>query len=123
MDAPITLAEKLTAIDEPWSPRIVATYNENKVVVVKAEGEFVWHSHPETDDLFVVLAGRLSIDLREGDGERTVELGPGQLYVVPRGVEHRPRAQEGAHALLIEPLGTTNTGDAGGELTAPERFG
>jgi len=68
MDAPITLAEELAAIDEPWSPRIVATYNENKVVVVKAQGEFVWHSHPETDDLFVVLAGRLSIDLREGAG-------------------------------------------------------
>jgi mannose-6-phosphate isomerase-like protein (cupin superfamily) len=87
--------------------------NDYKVLVVKAHGEFVWHSHPETDDFFLVLDGLLTIQLRDGD----VDLGPGELYVVPRGVEHCPRSDEGAHVLLIEPLATVNTGDVGGPLT------
>jgi mannose-6-phosphate isomerase-like protein (cupin superfamily) len=110
----VNLAEKLASFEEPFSPRIVSAYNENKVQVVKAHGDFVWHSHPETDDFFLVLAGRLTVETREG----SVELGPGELVVVPRGVEHRPRAEEEAHVLLIEPMGTPNTGDSGAEPAA-----
>jgi mannose-6-phosphate isomerase-like protein (cupin superfamily) len=88
-------------------------------VVVKVEGEFVWHRHDDTDDFFLVLKGRLRIQLRDRDD---VVLEPGQLYVVPRGVEHRPRADEETHVLLIEPMGTPNTGDAGGERTAAEKW-
>jgi mannose-6-phosphate isomerase-like protein (cupin superfamily) len=104
---PIDLAEKLSTFSEQWSPKIVADYNGNDVIVVKVQGEFVWHSHPETDDFFLVLKGRLRIEMRDGD----VMLGPGQLFVVPKGVEHRPVAEEETHILLIEPAGTPNTGD------------
>ena len=117
MDDKVNLAEKLASFDEHYSPRIVGHLNDLKLEVVKAKGEFVWHSHPDTDDFFLVLAGRLTIQLRDRD----VELGPGELYVVPRGVEHCPRADEEAHILLIEPLGTPNTGDAHGERTAREQ--
>jgi mannose-6-phosphate isomerase-like protein (cupin superfamily) len=116
VDEPVDLAGKLAQIGEHWSPRIIAHYNDNKVVVVKVLGEFVWHSHPETDDFFLVLDGRLTIDMRD----RSVELGPGQLFVVPRGVEHRPRAEVEAHVLLIEPMGTPNTGDSTQREPAPE---
>ncbi len=105
----VNLADALASIDQPFSPRIVAYYNENKVQVAKTSGPFVWHSHPETDDLFLVLRGRLVIELRDGE----VELEEGELYVVPQGVEHRPRADGEAHVLLIEPRGTPNTGDSG----------
>jgi len=110
----VDLAASLARIEAAWSPRIVARYNDNKVVVGKAKGEFVWHSHPETDDFFLVLEGRLTIDFRDG----SVELGPGELYVVPAGVEHRPRSDEGASILLVEPEGTPNTGDPA--TAAPE---
>ena len=111
----VNLAEKLATFDDRWKPRIVADYNDNKVLLVKVEGEFVWHAHADTDDLFLVLDGQLTIQLRDRD----VELGAGELFVVPRGVEHRPVAAHGvAHVLLIEPHGTANTGDAGGDLTA-----
>jgi mannose-6-phosphate isomerase-like protein (cupin superfamily) len=86
--------------------------------VAEVRGEFVWHKHDDTDDFFLVLSGRLTIQLRDRD----VSLTAGELFVVPRGVEHRPRADEEAHVLLIEPRGTVNTGDAGGELTEPERI-
>jgi mannose-6-phosphate isomerase-like protein (cupin superfamily) len=112
----VDLAEKLAAVTEPFSPKIVASLNELKVQVVKVRGEFVWHAHPDTDDFFLVLDGELTIQLEDGD----VVLGPGELYVVPRGVRHCPRADEEAHVLLIEPRGTANTGDAGGPLTAVE---
>ncbi len=105
--APVNLAAKLQLFDAHWSPRIVARYNGNEVMVVKVKGAFTWHAHPDTDDFFLVLAGRLRIELREG----VVHLGPGDLYVVPAGVEHRPVADEEAHLLLIEPAGTPNTGD------------
>jgi mannose-6-phosphate isomerase-like protein (cupin superfamily) len=111
---PVDLHAKLAAIDEPWSPRIVARYNDNKVFLAKARGEFVWHSHPDTDDLFLVLDGELTIDLPDGE----VVLRPGELFVVPKGVEHRPRSAGGASLLLIEPVGTPNTGDP--ETAAPE---
>jgi mannose-6-phosphate isomerase-like protein (cupin superfamily) len=117
VDDKVDLAAKLALFDEHFSPRIVAEFNGLKVEVVKAKGEFVWHTHPDTDDFFLVLDGRLTIQLRD----RAIDLGPGELFVVPRGVEHRPRADEEAHVLLIEPLGTANTGDAGGEHTAVER--
>ena len=117
-DGVVNLHEKLALFSEHWSPKVVARMNDYEVKVVKLHGEFVWHSHEETDELFLVLDGRLTIQLRDGD----VELGPGELYVVPRGVEHCPRADEEAHVLLIEPGGTVNTGDAeAGPLTAPER--
>jgi mannose-6-phosphate isomerase-like protein (cupin superfamily) len=117
VDGKVNLAAKLALFDEHFSPRIVAQLNDYKVAVVKIRGEFVWHKHDETDDFFLVLRGRLTIQLRDGD----VELDEGELFVVPRGVEHCPRADEEAWVLLIEPTGTVNTGDAGGELTAPER--
>jgi mannose-6-phosphate isomerase-like protein (cupin superfamily) len=110
----VDLAEKLTGVTEAFSPKIVAYLNEMKVEVVKVRGEFVWHAHPDTDDFFLVLDGELTIQLEDGD----VHLGPGELYVVPRGVRHCPRADQEAHVLLIEPRGTPNTGDAGGERTA-----
>ena len=110
-------AEKLASFDEAFRPKIVGTYNGNKIQIGKVRGEFVWHTHDDTDDFFMVLRGRLTIQLRDGD----VTLGPGEVYVVPRGVEHCPRADEETHVLLIEPLGTVNTGDAGGALSAPER--
>ena len=116
MDDKVDLAAKLATFDEHFSPKIVGQLNDYKLQLVKVQGEFVWHSHPDTDDFFLVLAGRLTIQLRDRD----VELGPGELFVVPRGVEHCPKADEEAHVLLIEPLGTQNTGDAGGERTAPE---
>jgi mannose-6-phosphate isomerase-like protein (cupin superfamily) len=115
VDEPVDLRAALAQIDEAFQPRIVGDYNDSKIMVAKVRGEFVWHAHPETDDLFLVLDGRLTIDLPGG----VVELGPGELFVVPRGVEHRPRAEE-AHILLIEPRGTPNTGDSGIE-PAPER--
>ena len=116
MPDPVDLTAKLSLIDEHWSPRIIARYNDNKVFIVKILGEFVWHSHPETDDFFLVLEGRLTIDMRD----RSVELGPGQLFVVPRGVEHRPRAEVETHVLLVEPEGTPNTGDSTEREPAPE---
>jgi mannose-6-phosphate isomerase-like protein (cupin superfamily) len=103
----VSLAEKLAGFSEHWQPRTVAQFNGHDIMVVKAQGEFVWHKHDETDDLFLVLRGRLVIQLRDGD----VTLGPGELFVVPRGVEHRPVAEEEVHMLLIEPSGTPNTGD------------
>lgn len=103
----VSLAGKLASFSEHWSPKIVSRFNGHDVMVVKAKGEFVWHSHPDTDDFFLVLKGRLVIELRDG----AVTLGPGELYVVPRGVEHRPVAEEEVHLLLIEPTGTPNTGD------------
>jgi mannose-6-phosphate isomerase-like protein (cupin superfamily) len=103
----ISLADKLGDFVEYWQPRTVAEFNGHDVMVVKAKGEFVWHKHDETDDFFLVLRGRLVIQLRDGD----VELGPGELFVVPKGVEHRPVAEEEVHIMLIEPSGTPNTGD------------
>ena len=104
---PVDLVEKLATFAEHWQPRTVAEFNGHDVMVVKAQGEFVWHKHDETDDFFLVLRGELTIELRDG----SVTLRPGQLYIVPKGVEHRPLAKEEVHLLLIEPSGTPNTGD------------
>ena len=108
MGGRVNLAEKLGTFSEQWAPRIVARYNENEVRIVKVEGEFIWHKHDETDELFLVLEGRLDIELRD----RTVSLGTGELFVVPRGTEHRPCARNGeAKLLLIDPVDTPNTGN------------
>jgi mannose-6-phosphate isomerase-like protein (cupin superfamily) len=103
----MNLQEKLDTFAEHWQPRVIAAYNENDVMIVKLKGEFVWHKHDETDDFFLVLKGSLDIELRD----RTVTLNAGELFVVPKGVEHRPIAKEEVHLLLIEPRGTPNTGD------------
>jgi mannose-6-phosphate isomerase-like protein (cupin superfamily) len=107
MNDRIDLSEKLATFSEYWSPRTVAQFNDCDVMVVKVQGDFVWHKHDDTDDFFLVLKGNLDIQLRD----RTVTLGPGQMYIVPKGVEHRPVAKEEVHLLLIEPTGTPNTGD------------
>jgi mannose-6-phosphate isomerase-like protein (cupin superfamily) len=112
----VNLAQKLALFNEHWSPKTVASLNDYKVMVVKVKGEFVWHKHDDTDDFFLVLSGRLTVQLRGRD----VVLDPGELFVVPRGEEHCPRADEETHILLIEPRGTPNTGDAGGPRTARE---
>ena len=104
----INLAEKLATFSEHFSPRTVTTYNGHDVMVAKLKGEFIWHRHDDTDDFFLVLKGTLDIELRD----RTVTLQPGEVFIVPRGVEHRPVAREEVHILLIEPTGTPNTGDA-----------
>jgi mannose-6-phosphate isomerase-like protein (cupin superfamily) len=104
---PINLAEKLAGFTEYWQPRTVAEFNGHDIMVVKAQGEFVWHKHDDTDDLFLVLRGELTIELRDD----SVTLRPGEMFIVPKGVEHRPVAKEEVHVLLIEPSGTPNTGD------------
>ena len=114
MDDKVNLEQKLGLLDELWSPGIVGYLNDYKLIVVKVQGEFVWHKHDETDDFFLVLSGHLTIQLRD----RNVELDPGELFVVPRGVEHCPKADQETHVLLIEPRETMNTGDAGGDMTA-----
>jgi len=104
----VNLAEKLGTFSEHFRPRTVGQFNGHDLMVAKVKGPFVWHSHHDTDDFFLVLKGRIRIEMRT----ETVELGAGELFVVPRGVEHRPVADEEAHILLIEPTGTPNTGDA-----------
>jgi mannose-6-phosphate isomerase-like protein (cupin superfamily) len=106
-NTPINPTEKLTLFKDHWSPKVISTYNNNDIMVVKAQGEFNWHSHPDTDDFFMVLKGKLTIQLRDGD----VHLNEGEFYVVPKGVEHCPIAEEEVHLLLMEPKGTPNTGD------------
>lgn len=103
----VNLAEKLSTFTEHWQPRTVGEFNGHDLMVVKARGEFVWHHHDDTDDFFLVLKGQLVIEMRG----RNVTLGPGELFVVPKGVEHRPVAKEEVHVLLIERSGTPNTGD------------
>ena len=111
----VNLQEKLARFSEHWQPRTIGEFNGHDLMVVKAQGEFVWHKHDHTDDFFLVLAGRLTIEMRD----RSVSLGPGELFVVPKGVEHRPVAEEEVHLLLIESSGTPNTGDA--DTAAPRR--
>ncbi len=112
---PINLEAKLSTFSEHWQPRVVGQYNGNDLMVVKVLGEFGWHQHDDSDDFFLVLKGRIDIQMRNG----TVTLGPGEMFVVPKGVEHRPVAMEEAHVLLIEPQGTPNTGNA--NTAAPRR--
>jgi len=108
------LEELLGRFSDQWSPKRIATVNDYEVKLAKVQGEFVWHDHPDTDELFLVISGKLTIQLRDGD----VVLGPGELFVVPKGVEHCPRADDETAILLLEPAGTVNTGTAGGDRTA-----
>ena len=111
---PINLAEKLAKFSEQWSPKIIAQMNDYHFKIAKIEGEFIWHDHPETDEVFIVLTGQLKIELRDGN----VVLDEGELFVVPKGVEHKPVAKQECHILLIEPADTLNTGDVVNERTA-----
>ncbi|WP_285115358.1 cupin domain-containing protein [Leifsonia sp. fls2-241-R2A-40a] len=117
MNAVHNLDAAFALIPEPWQPHRLTSVNDYDVKVARLRGEFIWHAHPDTDELFLVLEGRLTIQLRDGD----VELGPHDVYVVPRGVEHCPRADEDVLAVMIEPRGTVNTGDQPGERTAQLR--
>ena len=109
----VNLEDKFARFDDHWSPKIIARLNDYHVKAVKLQGAFVWHRHDETDELFLVTKGTLVIRLRDRD----VTLGPGELLVVPKGVEHLPVAEEECEVLLLEPAGTVNTGDAGGART------
>jgi mannose-6-phosphate isomerase-like protein (cupin superfamily) len=110
----INLQEKFGLFEEQWSPRVIAEMNDYQFKLVKLEGDFVWHSHAETDETFFVVEGELRIDFRDG----SVTIGPGEMFVVPKGVEHKPFAAGEVKLMLIEPKGVANTGDAGGERTA-----
>jgi mannose-6-phosphate isomerase-like protein (cupin superfamily) len=116
MATPVDLAAALADISEHWRPHTVATLNDYDIRLARIHGEFVWHTRPETDEVFLVVHGNLTLQLRDGD----IELSPGQLYVVPKGVEHCPRAEAECHIMMIEPSATVNTGDQPpSELTAP----
>ncbi|KQX59917.1 MULTISPECIES: cupin domain-containing protein [unclassified Ensifer] len=111
---PINFAEKLSLFSDQWQPRVLAELNDYQFKIVRIEGDFIWHDHEDTDEAFIVLEGTLRIDFRDG----AVTLGPGEMYVVPKGVEHKPYAEREVKMLLIEPRGTLNTGHEGGERTA-----
>ncbi|MCO7554571.1 cupin domain-containing protein [Metapseudomonas otitidis] len=110
----INLQHKLSLFSEQWTPKVIAEMNDYQFKVVRIEGDFIWHSHADTDEAFLVIEGQLRIDLRDG----AVLLGPGELYVVSKGVEHKPYAEREVKMLLIEPRGVINTGEEGGERTA-----
>jgi len=113
---PINLHDKLARFSEHWSPRIIAELNDYQFKLARIQGEFVWHDHPDTDEAFIVLDGEMAIELRDG----RVELSAGEMYVVPKGVEHKPVAKRECCIMLIEPRGVVNTGAAGGALTAAD---
>lgn len=112
---PISFTDKFAKFSEHWQPKVVAQMNDYQFKLVRIEGEFVWHSHADTDETFIVLEGDLTIEMRDG----SVRLGPGEMFVVPKGKEHKPVAAGEVKMMLIEPVGVPNTGDAGGERTAP----
>ncbi len=110
----LNLEEKFSLFDEQWSPKVIAEMNDYQIKIVKLKGDFVWHSHEDTDETFLVLEGKLRIEFRDGH----VDLSSGEMFVIPKGVEHKPCSEEEVKTLLIEPRGIRNTGDKGGELTA-----
>ncbi len=110
----INLTQKLTTFSDHWSPKIIAQMNDYHFKLVKLQGDFVWHRHVDTDEVFLVLQGSMQIDFRDG----SVALRAGEMFIVPKGIEHKPWAEKECHVLLVEPAGTINTGDAGGDLTA-----
>jgi len=113
-DKSIRFADKMSLFSEHWSPKIIAQMNDYHFKLAKFEGEFVWHRHDDTDEVFIVLKGSMCIEMRD----RAITLEEGEMYVVPKGVEHKPTADRECHVLLVEPAGTVNTGNAGGLLTA-----
>ena len=110
----INLSDKFALIHDQWTPRVVAEMNDYQFKLVKLEGDFIWHKHDDTDEVFIIMEGQLRIDLRDG----AVTLNQGEMYVVPKGVEHKPCAENECQVILVEPHGVTNTGDKDGELTA-----
>ena len=113
-DRAINLRDKLARFSEHWSPRVIAEMNDYQFKLVKLQGEFVWHTHADTDEVFIVLEGTLTLQFRD----KSVPLAAGEMYVVPKGVEHRPVAEQECSVMLVEPRGVVNTGDAGGAYTA-----
>ena len=111
----INLKEKLSKFTDHWSPRIIAEMNDYQFKVVKIKGDFVWHNHDDTDEVFIVLEGEMKIEFKN----ETVELKKGEMFVVPKGVEHKPYSEKECKIMLVEPKGVVNTGDAGSDLTAP----
>lgn len=114
-DKAISLQEKLSRFSEHWSPRVVAEMNDNQFKLAKVQGEFVWHSHADTDEVFIILEGEMVLEFRD----KSIPLSAGEMYVVAKGVEHRPVAARECCIMLVEPRGVVNTGDAGGAYTAP----
>ena len=112
----INLKDKLAKFSKHWSPKIIAKMNDYHFKLVKFQGDFVWHNHPDTDEVFITLDGEMSIEFRDGK----VDLKAGEVYVVPKGVEHKPLAEKECKIMLVEPAGTVNTGDVGGEMTAED---
>ena len=110
----VNLKENLSLFSEHWSPQVIAEMNDYQFKLVKLQGDFVWHNHPDTDEVFIVIEGEMRIEFED----ETVELSEGEMYVVPKGVEHKPYAEEECKIMLVEPRGVVNTGDAEGELTA-----
>ncbi|MBN8209030.1 cupin domain-containing protein [Bacillus sp. NTK071] len=111
---PINFSEKLSKFSEHWSPKVVSEMNDYQFKLVKVKGDFVWHNHQETDEVFIVIEGEMTIAFRDGE----VQLSKGEMYVVPKGVEHKPFAEKECHLILVEPKGVVNTGDSKGDLTA-----
>ena len=111
----INLEDKLSKFSEHWSPKVIAEMNDYQFKLVKIEGEFVWHDHPDTDEVFIVIEGTMQIEFED----RTIELREGEMLVVPKGVRHKPYAEAECKVMLVEPRGVINTGDAEGDLTAP----
>jgi mannose-6-phosphate isomerase-like protein (cupin superfamily) len=112
----INIHEKFRKFNEHWSPKVIAQMNDYHFKIAKIQGEFVWHSHPETDEVFIVIQGDMQIAFRDGNAA----LKAGEMLVVPKGVEHKPIAEQECHILMVEPAGTVNTGDAGGNLTVED---
>ncbi|MGA9574457.1 MAG: cupin domain-containing protein [Lysobacterales bacterium] len=110
----INFSDKFGKFDEQWAPRVIAEMNDYQFKLAKVQGEFVWHHHADTDEVFIVIEGALDIEFRDG----RVRIGAGEMYVIPKGVEHKPVAEQECRIMLVEPKGTLNTGDAGGDLTA-----
>jgi mannose-6-phosphate isomerase-like protein (cupin superfamily) len=111
----INLREKFGLVNERWQPKIIAEMNDYQFKIVKLQGDFIWHDHKDTDETFLVIEGNLRVDFRDG----AVDIGAGEMFVVPKGVEHKPYAEQEVKLMLIEPRGVPNTGHAGGERTAP----
>ena len=120
MRAVVNLEEKFAAITDHWNPRIVGELNGQHVKLAKCQGDFIWHHHAEEDEMFLVVAGRLRLEIRAPDAPTFVEIGPGEFYIVPRGIEHRPIAEEEVHLLMFEPASTLNTGNVRNDRTVDD---